>query len=82
MARSVVHWFAGMAMFNGLKCDCSCHEMCLQFLWIRRLSFLGVCGSKIGDFLQFSKIGDFWGFGTQKSEVFGKDLFRRISGRF
>ena len=23
MARSVVHWFAGMAMFNGLKCDCS-----------------------------------------------------------
>ena len=42
---------------------------------------LGVCGSKIGDFLQFSKIGDFWGFGTQKSEVFGKDLFRRISGR-
>ena len=43
---------------------------------------LGVCGSKIGDFLQFSKNWGFLGFWTQKSEFFGKDLFRRISGSF
>ena len=56
--------------------------MCLQFLWIRILSFWVFVARKSAIFCNSQKIGDFWGFGTQKSEVFGKDLFRRISGRF